>query len=379
MNPSIELSETETSLESDVPAKVRRARLYLVVIMPALNEEATIADVIHRVPRQFPGVDAVDVVVIDDGSTDQTAELARQAGAHVVRHPHNLGVGAAFATGIDVALRLGADLIVNMDSDGQFSPEDIPALVRPIIDQGYGFVTCTRFGDPAHVPEMPRIKRWGNRLMCRLVNWIIWRARFTDVSCGFRAYSRETALRLNLFGNFTYTQETFVDLASKGVRMTEVPLRVRGVRQHGQSRVASNLWKYAFQTLPIILRAMRDTRPLKFFGLFAMVFLLVGVFLGGFVSVWWCLTARTSPWTSLISLATGSIIVGILIGVMALIADQIGRLKKVQEELLRIARRDYYATPAPFDAAEGLDPASERGSAGHASLRTVDSQVPRHA
>ncbi len=326
----------------DSDNEARRRDLHLVVIMPALNEEATIAEVIRRVPREFPGVEAVDVVVIDDGSKDRTADLARQAGAHVVRHPYNMGVGAAFATGIDAALRRGADIIVNVDSDGQFSPEDIPALVRPIIEEGYGFVTCTRFGNRDYVPEMPRIKRWGNRLMCRLVNWIIWGAKFTDVSCGFRAYSRDTALRLNLFGKFTYTQESFIDLAAKGVRMTEVPLRVRGVREHGKSRVASNLWKYAFESLPIIVRAMRDTRPLKFFGLLALVFFLLGVGLGGFVSVWWCATGRTSPWTSLITMSAASIILSVLVGVTALLADQMGRLKKTQDEVLRFQRLEYY-------------------------------------
>jgi len=314
----------------------------LVVIIPALNEEATIRDVIGRVPASMEGVSSIEVIVVDDGSTDRTAEYAREAGARVVSHPDNRGVGAAFATGIDAALRGGADVIVNMDGDGQFRPEDIPALVRPVLEGGYGFVTCTRFGNPDYVAEMPWVKRWGNRAMCRLVNWVIRGARFTDVSCGFRAYSRDTALRLNLFGTFTYTQESFVDLAAKQVRMTEVPLQVRGVRQHGKSRVASNLWKYACETVPIILGAMRDTRPLRFFGLLALSFLIVGGILGGFVSIWWLYHHRTSPWTSLITIGAACIIMGMLISVMALIADQLGRVKRTQEEILRLARARYY-------------------------------------
>ena len=279
--------------------------------MPALNEEATIASVIERIPRSVDGVDQVEVVVVDDGSTDKTVELSRQGGAHVVSHPQNLGVGKAFATGIDAALKLGADIIVNMDSDGQFSPEDIPTLIRPILEECYGFVTCTRFGNPEYVPKMPWIKKWGNRMMCRLVNRIIWNAKFTDVSCGFRAYSRDTALRLNLFGGFTYTQESFIDLAAKEIRMTEVPLKVRGVREFGKSRVASNLWNYAFQTVPIIARAMRDTRPLMFFGILALVFLVVGAVQAAFISAWWLVTGHTSPWTSLITISTGFIILGV--------------------------------------------------------------------
>jgi len=316
----------------------------LVVVLPALNEEATIAEVIHRIPRQVEGVGRVEVVVVDDGSTDRTAELACAAGAHVVSHWENRGVGAAFATGLHTALQLGADIIVNMDSDGQFSPEDIPSLVRPIIKQDYGFVTCTRFGNPDFVPQMPRIKRWGNRVMCRLVNWIIWGAKFTDVSCGFRAYSRETALRMTLFGPFTYTHESFIDLAAKGVRMTEVPLRVRGVRQHGQSRVAGNLWKYARQTLPIILRAMRDIRPLVFFGLPALLFVVVGALQVLFVAGWWLATGKTSPWTSMITVGGTCVIVGILLSSVALLADQLRRVRAIQEEVLYIQRKAFYAT-----------------------------------
>ncbi len=314
----------------------------LVVIMPAPNEEATIASVIGRIPRAIDGIAQVEVVIVDDGSTDSTAQLARDAGADVVSHVRNMGVGKAFATGIDAALKLGADIIVNMDSDGQFNPEDIPTLIRPILEEGYGFVTCTRFGKPEYIPQMPGIKKSGNRLMCHTVNRVISNAKFTDVSCGLRAYSRETALRLTLFGSFTYTQESFIDLASKGIHMTEVPLRVRGVREFGKSRVASNLWNYAFQTLPIIILAMRDTRPLAFFGILATFFFTVGSLLSGFVSLWFLFTGGTYPWTSLVTIGAACLIMSVLIGTIALIADQLGRVRKTQEELLLRARQEQY-------------------------------------
>lgn len=311
----------------------------LVVILPALNESATIAEVIQRIPRAIPLISSIEIVVVDDGSTDTTAQLARQQGAEVVRHPTNLGVGSAFGSGIEAALDHGADVIVNMDADGQFRPEDIPELIAPIVRDGYGFVSCTRFADPAKLPEMPAIKLWGNRMMCRLINAITGGPKFTDVSCGFRAYSRDTALKLNLFGRFTYTQESFIDLAAKGTSMIEVPLVVRGEREHGQSRVASNLWRYGFRSLTIILRALRDWRPLLFFGSIALVFLLIGVIQLGFVSCWWLVTSRTSPWTSLITLGGISTVLGIAFAVLALIADQIGRSRRIHEKVLYLQRR----------------------------------------
>jgi len=314
----------------------------LVVIIPALNEEATIADCVGRVPRTIDGVEAVEVVVIDDGSADRTASLAREAGADVVSHIGRRGVGAAFATGLDAALTRGADVIVNMDGDGQFSPEDIPALIAPILEERAEFVTCTRFRLPDYRPEMPLMKRWGNRWMCLLINKIIWNARFTDVSCGFRAYTRDTAMKLNLFGSFTYTQESFIDLAGKNVAMVEVPLKVRGQREYGTSRVARSLRHYAVQTSSIIVRAMRDTRPLTFFGVIGLILTLLGVGQGVFVFVHWLRTGLTRPYQSLLLGAGVSLLLGFLMVVLALIADMLGRHRKTQDRLLYLARREHY-------------------------------------
>ncbi len=194
--------------------------MHLCIIIPALNEEASIGDVIQRIQEvPFPAkVTAKTVIVVDDGSRDATGEISRGLGAMVVRHEQNRGVGRAFQSGLKAALAAGADLVVNIDADGQFNPADIPALLAPLLAGEADFVTASRFKDPALEPEMPPVKRWGNRQMSRLVSGII-RHRFHDVSCGFRAYSRETALRLNLWGAFTYTQESFLDLAAKGMRM----------------------------------------------------------------------------------------------------------------------------------------------------------------
>lgn len=354
------LSEISADSKSD-----ERPAARLVVMLPALNEEATIAGVLGRIPRQIEGVSDVYLLVIDDGSTDRTAELARRSGANVVSHAQNFGVGAAFSTGIEQALAMGADVIVNMDADGQFQPEDIPTLIHPILHEGFGFATCSRFADPNDIPQMPRIKLWGNRMMCRLVNAITGTTKFSDVSCGFRAYSRDTAMRLNLYGRFTYTQETLIDLAMKGLAMTEVPLTVRGVREHGKSRVASSLWRYGFNTSMIILRAYRDWKPLVFFGLIAVGFLILGVGLIGYVGFWWLSHGQTAPWTSLITLGGVSLVMGITFGVLALVADQIGRGRRIQEQLLFLQRCQAYdgePRSRQQESEHHLDPVSEPDS-----------------
>jgi glycosyltransferase involved in cell wall biosynthesis len=317
----------------------------LVVIIPALNEAGTIASVIGRIPTRIDGIESTEVIVVDDGSSDETAERARQAGASVVSHTANRGVGVAFATGVDAALRRGADIIVNIDGDGQFDAADIPALIRPVLSGGYGFATCTRFGLPDYQPQMPAVRRWGNRMMARLVNRTIWGARFTDVSCGFRAYSRDAALRLNLFGRFTYTQEMFIDLAAKDVRMTEVPLRVRGVRETGESRVAKSLWTYGVRAGIIMLRAMRDIRPLSFFGAIGLAVFALGALLGLAVFGYWCFTEHTSPIRSLLFGSATFMVIGFLLGVAALLADMLGRIRRTLEEVRYAQRKAYYDAP----------------------------------
>ncbi len=313
----------------------------LCVIIPALDEEATISGVLEGIPGPIPGISEIEKIVVDDGSKDRTPELARQKGAKVITHVENRGVGAAFSTGLEAALQAGADIIVNMDGDGQFDPGTIPRLIEPILEGKAEFVTCTRFKDRELMPRMPLIKRWGNRWMTILINTFT-AGGFTDVSCGFRAYSRDTALRLNLFGDFTYTQETFLDLARKRVKMVEVPLPVRGEREFGSSRVAGSISRYALRAGTIILLTLRDTKPLTFFGIIGLAGLLAGVAAGLFVLVHWLLTGMTSPYQSLVIVSALLMILGFLLVVLALVADMLGRQRQNQEELLYLMKKQAF-------------------------------------
>ena len=311
----------------------------LVVTIPAQNEERTIARVVGGVPRRFPGIAEVEILVLDDGSSDATADAAREAGAVVIPILGRPGLGKVFQTGIEAAMRRGGDFVVNIDGDGQFDPADIALLVAPLLEDQADFVTCSRFKDTDLHPVMPRVKYWGNWAVVKIVNSICGGSRFTDVSCGFRAFNREALYRLTLFGKYTYTQECFIDLFSKGLRIVEVPLKVRGVREYGESRVAGSVWRYAANTGPIILRAMRDIRPLKFFGLIGVFMFVLALVAISPVVANYLATKKTHPFQSLITVSGVLVTLAFVMGVLALLADMMARHRRITEELLYLARR----------------------------------------
>jgi glycosyltransferase involved in cell wall biosynthesis len=312
--------------------------MHLCVVIPALNEAATIENVIQRVPRDLPDFDRIDIVLIDDGSTDGTPELAERAGAQVIRHARNLGVGAAFRSGSERAILLGADIMVNIDGDGQFNPEDIPVLLSPILNEGVDFVSASRFIDKSLYPRMNWLKFWGNKWMSRLIS-LLARQRFYDVSCGFRAYNRECLLRLNLFGDFTYTQESFLDLTFKGATIREVPIRIRGEREFGRSRVASNLLKYAWRSSKIILRAFRDYKPMILFSAISAVLVVASLLVGAFLLNHYLRTGMFTPhkWAGF---AAGALLcLGVLTFITGLLADMLGRIRLNQERMIYMMRK----------------------------------------
>ncbi len=313
----------------------------LVVQLPALNEEKTIASVIRAVPREIEGVDEVQVIVVDDGSTDRTAALAREAGAIVLTHEVSRGVGAAFRTGLKQSTELGADIVVTIDADGQFNPDDIRTVAAPILKGEAEFVTASRFIDPSLEPDMPKAKRWGNDFIARWVSSMV-KKRFYDVSCGFRAYSKEAYLRLILLGDFTYTHEVFLTLAFSGVRIQEVPVRVRGVREHGVSRVANNLFHYGWRTASIILKTYRDYRPLGFFSKIAMVFCAAGLGFLTFLGWFWATTGGFSPhkWAGF----TGGFLLamGVFFFIIGIVAEMLDRIRvSADEALFRVRRLEW--------------------------------------
>lgn len=317
----------------------------LVILIPAFNEEETISKVLQSIPLHFEGIKKIVTVVVNDGSTDRTKEIAELCGAIVVDHSRNYGVGRAFQTGLLKALEENANIMVNMDADGQFSPTDIPQLIKPILEGKAGLVVGDRFSDGEGKLKKPQymssIKFWGNKEMSKLISALTGQ-KFADVSCGFRAYSKEALLRLNLTGNFTYTQESFLDLASKGIEITTIPVSIKYFPER-KSKVARNLFRYGYQTLKIIIRSYRDYKPLKFFLSLGLIFFFFGFISGVITIAHFLLTGAFTPYKFVGFISVYLVSLAFLFWIIGLFADMFVRTRLTQEQILYYEKlRHYY-------------------------------------
>lgn len=340
MNPATVTESPGAAAEMRVipPAPPRRTEksVRVQINIFALNEGPTIGRVVRGVPAQLDGVESVRVVVIDDGSTDATVAEAQAAGASVISHGTRRGLGAVFRSALTDALANDADVMVTIDGDGQFDPAQIPQLVAPLLTNQADMATCSRFLDPALLPEMPAVKRWGNHTVAGLVSRLSGR-QLRDVSCGFRAYSHDALIRLNLMGAFTYTHETILELAFKGMRIVEVPLAVRGVREFGRSRVASNVLNYGVRTLQILFGTLLNHRPHLVFATLAGVSATLGAVLAIVGLIPFILTGSFLKW----AMFTGAffVAVAILLLLFGLQARALYRAQFLLENILYEQRR----------------------------------------
>jgi len=311
----------------------------LGIIIPALNEEKKIAATIKKIPKKMSSIDEIRVLVIDDGSTDNTKKEAILAGAQVISHNQNKGVGVAFQTGLNWALSNDIDLLVNIDADGQFDANDISTIIEPVLSNLTDVVVGDRFQN-GRPKDMPLGKYIGNKMMSFLINQLSG-LKLTDVSSGFRAFNREAMYSLNLMGNFTYTQESILDLSVKSIRIKNVPVKVTYFKSR-KSRVASNLLKYAVQTSLIIFRSYRDYSPLKFFGLLGFSIFFFGLIFDGFSILHYLNTGGFTPYISVILVGIYFNTLGLGIIVLGIIADMFDRIRKNQEKILYLLKKDQY-------------------------------------
>lgn len=311
----------------------------LIIQIPCLNETATLAITVTALPREVPGFDVVEWLVIDDGSTDGTAELAARLGVHhVVRHPVNRGLATAFMSGLDACLRLGADVIVNTDADNQYQAADIPALTAPILAGQADMVIGARPIDQTEHFS------WIKKKLQRLGSWAVRVASKTDVAdapSGFRAISREAASRLNVFNAYTYTLETIIQAGLSNMRVASVPIRTNGDLR--PSRLVKSISSYVKRSLVTILRVFVIYRPLALFFYVGSLFLLTGLVIGARFIYYFLIDGGAGHVQSLI-LGSLCITLGMLFYMMGLVGDLIAANRKLLERIyahLRLEQRNH--------------------------------------
>lgn len=306
----------------------------LIIQIPCLDEELTLPVALAALPREVPGFDVVERLVIDDGSRDRTAEIARACGVeHVVVLPVNLGLAHAFRHGLDAALKAGADVIVNTDADNQYCADDIPALCAPILEGRAEMVIGARPID--QIAHFSPLKRW----LQKLGSWVVRKASNTSVPdspSGFRALSRAAALRINVFDEYTYTLETIIQAGQKGIAITSVPVRVN--HDLRPSRLVKSIASYVRRSIVTIFRIFLIYRPLRTFFWIGLSFVTPGAALLVRWLVFFLMGSERVRAPSLIAAAI-LVLIGFQLWIFGLIAELLAANRKLLEDVqLRVRR-----------------------------------------
>jgi glycosyltransferase involved in cell wall biosynthesis len=309
----------------------------LIIQIPSYNEEDTLPETLEGLPQSIPGIDQIEILVIDDGSTDATVKKAENFGVdHILKNPKNIGLAGAFKIGLENSLSHGADIIVNTDADNQYRGEDIQRLIEPILEGKADIVIGDR--RIASQSSLPRTKR----TLQRFGSWVIQKAsgvRTPDATSGFRAFTREAALRTIVLSNFSYTLETLIQAGSQ--RMTVMYVTVNTNPQTRPSRLMKNLLHYLIHSAVTLIRAYTTYRPLRVFG-FIGTLILAGGFLLGIRYLYFYFTEQGAGHIQSVILAAVLLIVGFQILLIGLLADLIGSNRRILEEILfRVKRMEF--------------------------------------
>ncbi|KLU72127.1 MAG: hypothetical protein RHS_2212 [Robinsoniella sp. RHS] len=309
----------------------------LIIQIPCYNEAQTLEIALNDLPKQIDGIDEIEYLIINDGSKDNTVEVAKNWGVHyVVNFKRNKGLAKGFMAGLDACLRHGADIIVNTDADNQYCGEDIEKLVRPILDGESDIVIGERpIDNTEHFsPLKKRLQHFGS--------WVVRKASKTDIPdapSGFRAYSREAALRMNVINEYTYTLETIVQAGRNKMACTSVPIRTNGELR--PSRLFSSMFGYVKKSMLTIVRAFMMYRPLYFFSVIGSLISIVGIGLG-VRFLYFLIIGQGNGHTQSLILASMMIILGVMTGIVGLQADIISGNRKLLEDIqYHVRKLDY--------------------------------------
>lgn len=308
----------------------------LIVQIPCYNEAETLGIALDALPKYIEGIDTIEYLIINDGSSDNTVEVAKKWGVHyVVNFKRNKGLAKGFMAGIDACLKNGADIIVNTDADNQYCGEDIEKLVQPILRGSADIVIGER---PIDTTEH---WSWKKKKFQHLGSWVVRIASHSDIPdapSGFRAYSREAALRLNVVNEYTYTLETIIQAGRDKIAMISVPIRTNGELR--KSRLFSSMWGYMKRSTSVIIRSFMMYKPLKFFAILGTIVFMAGFMLGIRYLIYMFTGNSTGHVQSLI-LSAVLMMMGVQTIVTGLLADIIAANRKILEDIqYRVRKND---------------------------------------
>jgi len=314
--------------------KSRQTTLKLIIQIPCLNEEETLPFTIRDLPRQIDGVDEIETLIIDDGSSDRTVEVARELGVtHIVRHTNNKGLAEAFMSGLDACVKLGADIIVNTDGDNQYAGSSIKDLIAPILTKKADMVVGDR-----QVERIEHFSFFKKRLQ-EIGSWVVRHISDTEVcdtTSGFRAFSREAALRLNVISGFTYTLETIIQAGKSNIAITDVPIKTNGKMR--ESRLFSSIPKYVKRSVATIFRIYTMYEPLKTFSLIGGTVFSVGLLVSLRFLYYYFVEGGGGHIQSLI-LAAVLLLIGFQIVMIGFLADLIrGNRRLIEDTQYRVKK-----------------------------------------
>ncbi len=302
----------------------------LIIQIPCYNEEKSLPITLNALPKKIEGIDEIEVLIINDGSTDKTVEVARSLGVkHIVEMPHNCGLAKAFVAGINTALSLDADIIVNTDADNQYCADDIEKIIKPILNGSADIVIGSR--PVSKIQHFSLLKK----MLQKLGSFVMRLISSTDVEdapSGFRAFSRNAAIQLNVFDNYTYTLETIIQARAKGLILECVPINVNPDLR--KSKLVKNIFDYVRRSMFTMIRMFIIYRPFRFFAILAGIFLFFGALIGIRFLYYFINESGAGHIQSLI-LSAILILTGVQVAVIAVLSELMSINRKLLEDIQR--------------------------------------------
>ncbi len=308
----------------------------LIIQIPCYNEEETLLTTLNSLPKAINGINEIEVLVINDGSTDKSAEIAKNWGASVLEIKPNKGLANAFRNGLNEALKRNADIIVNTDADNQYCAEDIPNLIKPILEGKADIVVGAR--DIFSIKEFSPLKKFLQKFGSAILR-LLSSTQVEDAPSGFRAFSKHAAIRINIFDNYTYTMETLLQANAKGLKITSVPIRVNPKLR--ESKLVKNIFDYIYKSMKTTIRMFIVYRPFRFFITIASLLAFVGLLLV-LRFVYFFIQGLGNGHIQSLIFAAMFLISAVQLGVIAVIGDLLSINRKLLEDVqIRLKAIEY--------------------------------------